>query len=206
MQMNPTLQAIIRILEFIILEEIIRRFSTYLFTKYRIKERKILLLICILFILGGSFTITGIYMILTDQRDEILSLTSFLCYSAFTMTGIGLLILLVFIIVRKEEIYPVDTGAVEKENRIITRIKEIRSTKLENRMIWGWIFTLGGFLIVAGCLFLFLQYGPINEPYISPEHETNDAIINFCCASSALTGILLFIIGVRMINRKRKKL
>lgn len=188
----------------IILEEIIRRFSTYVFIKYQLKERKILLLISVLLFLGLLFSILGFVFLLMEQQDGTLSITSAFCYGSIGLIGVALLILLGVIIVRKDDIYPVDPNKLDEEPRYIKTIKQVRYNTGNKRQLWGWIFSIVGFLIVAGCIYLFVRYGPINEPYISPEHEANDRFINYCCGSSAFIGIVLFAVGVWTLTHSEK--
>ena len=189
--MNSIKDTIISLVEIIVIEEIIRWFSTYIFKKYQLKERKIVLLVFVLLILGLLFSVLGPIFLLMEKQDGTLSITSAFCYGSIGLIGVALLILLGVIIVRKDDIYPVDPNKLEEEPGYVKIIKQIRNNSGNKRQLWGWIFSIFGFLITAGCIYLFLRYGPINEPYISPEHEANDRFINYCCGSTAFMGIIL---------------
>ena len=152
-------------------------------------------LVIILLFLGLLLPVSGISFMIMEYQDRTLTPISFGCFGSAIMIGTGLLVLMAIIIVRKNEIYMVDQVAVEKDGAVVTAVKKVKAKVWNKRNIWGWIFSIGGFLILAACIKLFFQYGPINEPYISPEHEANDRIINTCCASVSLLGFVIFWIG-----------
>jgi vacuolar-type H+-ATPase subunit I/STV1 len=200
---SETINEIVIIAVVIILGEVLMRISKTIFTRYQILERRLFWVVFILFFLGLFFPVIGVLFLVMEEADNNLTPTNIIVFSLSILFGIGLLILLGVIIVRKDEFYPVDP------NRVVTPLadrsffKAIRENRQNKRTIWGWIFTIGGFLVAAGCLYLFLAYGPMNDPAVTAEQAENDKLINTCCGSVAFVGVITLIIGLDMLRPRR---
>jgi hypothetical protein len=201
---SETINEIVSVVAVLILGEVLMRIGKTIFTRYQILERRLFWIVFILLFLGLFFPVIGVLYLVMEEADNNLTPTNIILFSLSILLGIGLLILLGVIIVRKDEIYPVDpTREVIPlaDKPVFRAIREARQSK---GRLWGWIFTIGGFLVAAGCAYLFLAYGPIKYPAATAEQAENDKLINTCCASVAFVGVMTFIIGLSMLRGRQK--
>ena len=202
--MSETISNLVTTVVVLIVGEVLFRIGKYFTTKYQILERGLFWIVFILFFLGLFFPVMGVLFLVMEEANNTLTPANIILYSLSILIGIGLLILLGVIVVRKDEIYPVDPNRKVvplADRRFFKAIREARQSK---GRLWGWIFTIGGFLVAAGCAYLFLAYGPMKYPATSAEQAENDRLINYCCGSVAFVGVITFIIGLSMLRSRQK--
>jgi hypothetical protein len=76
-----------------------------------------------LFIVGSVYILLGLKAVQMEQRDGILTISSFCLYAPSIFTGACFLIILCNIVVRKADIYPVESIGLEYDSPAINIIK-----------------------------------------------------------------------------------
>lgn len=200
--MNDTLRQIIGMIGVLVATEVISQLSRRVYKKYQIVERKISLLVFALLFFGLILIVLPLVYWLISDPDGI-SIYSMVCYSSTIIFGILLLSSLVIIVVRKDEIFPVETKIDHPQRYSTKQNLSIIQAPVIKPHYRSWVYMIGGLLLAVACVYLFIAYGPANDPpTTTAQHKQLDVYINYFCASVFVIGIIIFAIGFRKLIRR----
>ena len=192
-----------RILVFMI-TQILMGFGFYIYIKYRILERQIFLKSCFLFFFGLLFTVEGLLLLFFEVSDGTINILKGFLYTAGFLFGAFLLVILVRMVIRVDDIPPV-SDVIPDDDLPGQLLQEIPQQRADHGKFWGWLLLVGGLLLAAACIYVFVAYGPQHDPPgMTVEHQQMDILLSCICGSATLVGLLFFGIGIRKLTRKSK--
>lgn len=200
--MRQTLNSTVQSILVQILSLILMGFGAYIYIKYRILERKIFLKSCSLFFFGLLFIVESVVFILIEASNETLNLLKGFLLTVGILIGIFLWAILIRLLRQKDELPQANISSFEDSlpDENINLENPLHSAV--NNRIWVWIFTIGGLVLTAACIFIFAAYGPQHDPPgMTAEHQQLDVVISFICASVALIGLVMTGVGIRKLKR-----